>query len=209
VSSRPRGEVTRERILRRAEQLFARHGVEGVTLRQIARAARQRNVAAVQYHFGGKQELLDAILGVHLDGIDRRRRELLDAHERMGEMEDIDALLSVLVDPLVEKLDEPSGRAYLRIQAGRPGADPMRPATRTMANRFGRAFGLGPGHALAGRFAVLLLFGALADRAEAETSRDPEIADRDHFVELLKAAIRGIYNEAGAVGPARSRRLAG
>ncbi len=47
---------TRERILDEAERLFADQGYAAVTVRQITQAA-QTNVAAVNYHFGGKQNL--------------------------------------------------------------------------------------------------------------------------------------------------------
>ncbi len=209
MSASTRGTATRERIMRRAEQLFAQRGASGVTLREIARAAGQRNVAAVQYHFGGKQELLGAILSGHLEAIDQRRRELLDADEQAGRLEDEDALLSVLVDPLAEKLDDASGRAYLQIQARRPAADPMRPATHTMAGRLARAFGTTDGEPLLDRFAVLLLFGALADRARQEERGEARPGERARFVSALKAAIRGIYVEGRSQGEAGEERLAG
>lgn len=47
---------TRERILDEAERLFADLGYAAVTVRQITQAA-QTNVAAVNYHFGGKENL--------------------------------------------------------------------------------------------------------------------------------------------------------
>ena len=51
---------TRERILDAAEELFAEHGFEGVSLREITRLA-GANVAAVNYHFGSKDRLIDAM----------------------------------------------------------------------------------------------------------------------------------------------------
>ena len=40
---------TRDQIIRAAEQLFAAHGIDGVSLREINRAAGQSNTGAVQY----------------------------------------------------------------------------------------------------------------------------------------------------------------
>jgi AcrR family transcriptional regulator len=48
--------VSRERILDEAETLFAEKGFHAVTVREITRAA-HCNLAAVNYHFGNKQNL--------------------------------------------------------------------------------------------------------------------------------------------------------
>lgn len=47
---------TRDRILDEAENLFARKGYHGVSVREITNAA-DCNLAAVNYHFGNKQNL--------------------------------------------------------------------------------------------------------------------------------------------------------
>jgi AcrR family transcriptional regulator len=47
---------TSEKILRAALELFAEHGLDGVSVRKIAAAA-GANVAAVNYYFGSKQAL--------------------------------------------------------------------------------------------------------------------------------------------------------
>jgi len=49
-----------ERILNAAEELFALHGYDGVTLRQIANSAGV-DVALANYHFGKKLELFNAV----------------------------------------------------------------------------------------------------------------------------------------------------
>ncbi|WP_025321901.1 CerR family C-terminal domain-containing protein [Deferrisoma camini] len=51
-----RGEGTRERLLRAAERVFADKGYRAATVREITEAA-GANVAAVNYHFGGKHDL--------------------------------------------------------------------------------------------------------------------------------------------------------
>src|SRR3546814_12988999 len=50
------------RILQAAEDCFGEHGIDAVSLRQIAIAAGQGNTAAVHYHFGSKEGLLERIL---------------------------------------------------------------------------------------------------------------------------------------------------
>ncbi|GAA2592425.1 TetR family transcriptional regulator [Winogradskya consettensis] len=57
-----RGEATRQRILTAAERLFAENGISVVPLRDIGVAAGQRNHAAVQYHFGERDEVVKAIM---------------------------------------------------------------------------------------------------------------------------------------------------
>jgi len=55
---------TREKLIRAAEHLFARSGLD-VPIREIHERAGQRNASAIQYHFGSKQELIKAILDRH------------------------------------------------------------------------------------------------------------------------------------------------
>src|SRR5579862_7856298 len=54
-------EVTRERILKAAERLFAERGYEGTSIRAIVAKARV-NQAAVNYHFAGKEGLYREVL---------------------------------------------------------------------------------------------------------------------------------------------------
>lgn len=70
---------TKVRIIEKAEQLFADHGIEGVSLREINAAAGQRNASAVHYHFGSKVGLINDIFRHRLPASRRHRRQLLDA----------------------------------------------------------------------------------------------------------------------------------
>lgn len=56
---------TRALLLDVAERLFAEHGFEAVSVRQLA-AAVGANVAMVNYHFGTKQQLLEEIITTRL-----------------------------------------------------------------------------------------------------------------------------------------------
>ena len=49
-------ELTRDRLLDEAEDLFAQRGYHAVSVREITKAA-ESNLAAVNYHFGNKQNL--------------------------------------------------------------------------------------------------------------------------------------------------------
>lgn len=59
-------EVFRERLLRAAEKLFAKHGVAGVSMRQIAQALGYSQTAAYRY-FANKDEILLAMRAAALD----------------------------------------------------------------------------------------------------------------------------------------------
>jgi AcrR family transcriptional regulator len=74
-------EDTRERLLNSAEQLFAEHGISGTTLRALTQAAGV-NLAAVHYHFGSKEGLLDAVVERRATTANQERLRELDELER-------------------------------------------------------------------------------------------------------------------------------
>lgn len=106
---------TRDKIIQAAEQLFAARGIDGVSLREINRAAGQSNTGAVQYHFGDRDTLVRAVIDKHRRDTEPRRHALLDQYEATG-ADDLRALAAALVLPLAAKLDDPAGgREYLQI----------------------------------------------------------------------------------------------
>lgn len=68
---------TRERLLDAAEVLFGEQGVSAVSVREITAAA-DANIAAVNYHFGSKDELLLAVLNRRIGPLNAKRLALLD-----------------------------------------------------------------------------------------------------------------------------------
>lgn len=104
---------TRARLLDVAERLFAERGIAAVSLREIGAAARQRNTAAVLYHFGSKQALVEAILATRMASINAHRLALLGAAgTRDG---DVRALAETLVLPLADAIRP--GSCYARFLA--------------------------------------------------------------------------------------------
>ena len=104
-------------MLRAAERLFAERGVDVVSLREIAAAAGQKNHSAALYHFGDKRELLEALLERHSGPFDKAYAPALEELAASGK-ESLTTLITLLVDPLVEKLsDEDGGPQYLLICA--------------------------------------------------------------------------------------------
>jgi len=95
---------TPARLIAAAERLFAEGGEGGTSLRAIARAARA-NAAAVHYHFGGRDELLSAVVDRHIGPLTGRRLQLLDeAVARHGEPVPVTALLAAVLRPDLELL---------------------------------------------------------------------------------------------------------
>src|SRR4249920_1603685 len=72
---------TKTRILDAAEQLFMEHGFEATSLRSLTTAAGV-NLAAVNYHFGSKEELFQMALTRRLDPMNQERIDLLEKLER-------------------------------------------------------------------------------------------------------------------------------
>lgn len=76
---------TRQRIIDTATRLLAERGVDAVPLAEINRAAGQRNASALQYHFGGREGLLRAMLEPFSKAVGDRRRELIAVATAPGE----------------------------------------------------------------------------------------------------------------------------
>ena len=117
---------TKTRILDVAEALFMEHGFEATSLRQLTTAAGV-NLAAVNYHFGTKEELFQAVLTRRLDPMNQQRIGLLDALEREAAGKPIacERILSAMLIPALRlsRDEEHSGKNFLRL-IGRAYADP-------------------------------------------------------------------------------------
>ncbi|WP_169816253.1 TetR/AcrR family transcriptional regulator [Nocardia miyunensis] len=95
-------EITaRERILLAAERLIAERG-QLVPLRDIAAAAGQRNNSAVQYHFGSRDGLIEAVVEQRMATLEVRRLELLAERAADDGPDGVHELLEVLVVPMFE-----------------------------------------------------------------------------------------------------------
>src|SRR5919108_3854076 len=106
---------TSTRLVRAAEDLFAARGIDAVSLREINRTAGAKNASALQYHFGGRDGLLRAVLAKHQADVEARRHAMLDDYEAAGR-DDLRALAAALVRPLAAKLaDDDGGPSYLQI----------------------------------------------------------------------------------------------
>jgi AcrR family transcriptional regulator len=104
---------TRERLLNAAEELFAERGFDAVSVRDIAAAA-ESNIAAVNYHFGGKDRLYHGVLRRALE----RRRDryvaaMQDAAARSDDLHDI--VRAFYRTHLEDTLRTDHGRCFLKL----------------------------------------------------------------------------------------------
>lgn len=192
-------------MLDEAEWLFARHGVDRVTSREIVEAAEQRNVSAISYHFGSREGLLLQILARRGGPIDAGR----GVHRaRLGDAPNVAELVTCLVDPYAALLDDPGGRSYLRIVAqlrGRFAAwriESDEATTRHMAAILDELEARSPGAAALQRERVvgmiMVLTGMAAERARRiDDGVDPETSARAFVDDLATMCTAIITAPAG------------
>lgn len=197
--------LTRSKILRAAEALFAERGVHAVSFAEIQKASGQKNRSAIPYHFGTRIELIQVILERHSRPIHAYWGAQLDASE--GREPNVRETLELLTRGVATKLDDPDGGpAYLRV-ASNLVHDPVfplstmrvaaAPAPRRIFDRL---------HALVPIPRVLvpirnerllsMLYGSLAVRAVRETQPNGTTVSREVFLaDLLDCIERLVRTE--------------
>jgi AcrR family transcriptional regulator len=127
--------ATHARILDAAERLFAELGVAGTSVRTITDQA-QVNVAAVNYHFGSKENLIRAVIARRLAGLEAARAAALDEVEanaaREGRaptaLELVESLIApVFVQALSEEAGWPHFIRFVSRMAWEPGVEDLAP----------------------------------------------------------------------------------
>ncbi|MDQ3288737.1 MAG: TetR family transcriptional regulator [Pseudomonadota bacterium] len=107
---------TKDRILGAAEELFAQFGFSGTSLRQVTSRA-DVNIAAVNYHFGSKENLVNEVFRRRMDDMSAQRLSALKiaVQQHPGELEPI---LAAFVEPaLALAQDRHGGGAFVRVVA--------------------------------------------------------------------------------------------
>lgn len=112
---RTSGPETREKLIRAAEEVFAAQGVDGAQIRDIVTLAGQSNPSAVQYHFGSRAGLLDAVMAGRLARTEAALAPLLAAAGDDGP--ELRELIALLVTAEATELRTDRGRRCLRISA--------------------------------------------------------------------------------------------
>jgi len=106
---------TKERILGAAESLFAQRGFDGASLRQLTTAAGV-NLAAVNYHFGSKEKLVEQIFRRRLDALNNSRLQALSLVEG-AETTTLEDVLSAFIRPALDLSHDESGSLFMRVLA--------------------------------------------------------------------------------------------
>lgn len=100
---------TRELLLRTAERLYAKRGIDGASLREINREADQKNSSAIHYYFGSRDAVIDGIFEMRAAYINRRRREALDQLTQDPDSITVRNLILGVLMPQVELLSQEKG----------------------------------------------------------------------------------------------------
>jgi len=116
VESDQDAQSTKERIKRGARKLFALHGIDAVTVRDIVRESKTKNASALNYYFGSKEELIQTLICDALAAANQRWDTALSALEKDGGPTNIRQVIEILVlrglPPTASDDDEASARLF-------------------------------------------------------------------------------------------------
>ncbi|MGY0559532.1 MULTISPECIES: TetR/AcrR family transcriptional regulator [unclassified Luteimonas] len=106
---------TKERILGAAEELFAQQGFSGTSLRQVTSRA-EVNIAAVNYHFGSKENLVNEVFRRRMDEMSAQRLDML--RKAQEDAASLETILAAFVEPaLALAANRNGGGAFIRVIA--------------------------------------------------------------------------------------------
>lgn len=118
---------TKQKILDAAEHLFARDGYHATSLRAITTSA-EVNLASVNYHFGSKETLLEAVIVRRLEPLNTIRRSQLEAllkdAGRAGKVPNCRDILKTFVEPTLRLRQQGSDAEDFIALIGRTLAEP-------------------------------------------------------------------------------------
>ena len=128
-------------LIEAGERLIAEQGLR-VPLREIGQAAGSANKVAVQYHFGDRDSLIDAIFRYRLPLLEERRSVLLAQMRTNGREGSADTLVEVLLRPIAEVVDHEGRRSYAGFlyqliataRSARAAFDPLSPVAKEVTS---------------------------------------------------------------------------
>ena len=195
---------TRTAILAAAERLYADSGFGDVTLRDIVAEANV-NLAAVNYHFGSKDDLIAELFVTRSLALNRERlRQLRAAEERGGGCAEIAEVLRALVGPTLRgclgRDNQSSTAARFMIQVNIESV----PAIRRIRNReidHLRKFVAAMRRALPDRAEVELYWGlhfalAMAQQTVRDSERLTKLSDSQCDLDDVEAVIERVVQVA-------------
>lgn len=128
-------ETTRLLLIEVAEDLFGRHGIDGVSLRTIGRDAGSKNSAIIAYYFGTREGLIEAILDFRMTAIEERRSELIRKADAEGNGTDLTTLLHAQWLPVFEQKNRSGKHSFAHFLGNLARSDWIR-LRHKMAPRF-------------------------------------------------------------------------
>ena len=139
---------TKERILDAAERLFADHGFAATSLRSITTEAGV-NLAAVNYHFGSKDALIEAVFQRRIGPLNRQRLEWLDEIEAAagdGPLP-LEPVVEAFIAPAIRLSRDPERGGFVMRLFGHTFSEPSEQISRMFYGQF---------QGVAGRFTAAL-----------------------------------------------------
>ena len=120
---------TQIRILDAAEELFMQHGFEAASMRMLTAKAGV-NLAAINYHFGSKDALIEAVFHRRLDAMNAERIAELDRLEQAaaGAPLTAEAIIRAFIGASLRMIEDArgGGRNFIRL-LGRAYTEPAKP----------------------------------------------------------------------------------
>src|SRR5438045_4009909 len=157
---------TRTRILDAAEELFMQHGFEGTSMRLLTAKAGV-NLAAVNYHFGSKHALIEAVFRRRLDPMNVARVAALDQLEKETAPLTAEAIIRAFLAPSLRLMEDArdGGRNFTRL-LGRTYTEPNKALRQLIGHMYAPA---------------MQRYKAALERALLQMPRD-ELVWRMHFM---------------------------
>jgi len=159
---------TQTRILDAAEELFMQHGFEGASMRMLTARA-EVNLPAINYHFGSKNALIEAVFRRRLDAMNAERIAELERLEKeaAGKALTPDAIIRAFIGASLRMIEDArgGGRNFIRL-LGRAYTEPAKPIRALIGQMYAPA---------------MERFKAAFSRALPELPRD-ELVWRMHFM---------------------------
>ena len=118
--------TTKDRLLDSAEQLFSSQGFSATSVRQITTAA-NANLAAMNYHFGSKEQLISAVFARRLAPLNEERLVILEhcCEESEGGIPSLEESVRALVGPALRLSQDPArGGERFMLLMGRAFSEP-------------------------------------------------------------------------------------
>ncbi|WP_333904983.1 TetR/AcrR family transcriptional regulator [Delftia acidovorans] len=115
AAEEPRAQA-RERLLQAAEQLFARHGYAGTSLRAVMALA-DVDTGAIHYHFRNKLGLLKALFEQRVMAVNGQRHALLQRLEQQSPQPAVEDILRAFIAPALRAAHSEGEADFNRVTA--------------------------------------------------------------------------------------------